>query len=81
MRKWLTENDYLEMFQLDGYQKRVFKNMEKRDGGVAFFEKTGVEFIFQDLKSYLEYLAVAICSKKLSLIFVLSTDHMITPHV
>ena len=27
-----------------------------------FFEKTGVEFIFQCLKSYLEYLATAVCS-------------------
>ena len=26
---WLTENDCLEMFQLDGYQKGVFKNREK----------------------------------------------------
>ena len=27
---WLTENDCLEMFQLDGYQKGVFENREKR---------------------------------------------------
>ena len=52
----------MEIFQLDGYQKGVFKNREKRGGGVAFFVKTGVEFILQDLKSDLEYLAITICN-------------------
>ena len=59
---WLTENDCLEMFQFEGYQKEVFTIREKRGGGVAFFVKTGVEFILQDLKSDLEYLAITVCS-------------------
>ena len=44
------------------FSNGVFKNREKRCGGVAFFVKTGVEFILQDLKSDLEYLAITVCS-------------------
>ena len=50
------------MSQLDSYQKGFFKKRDKRGGGVAFFLKFGVELILQDLKSYLEYLAITICS-------------------
>ena len=60
---WLTDNDFLDFFQLDGYQKGVFKNREKRGGGVAFFVRTGVEFILQDLNSDLEYLTITIWNK------------------
>ena len=47
---WLTIKDCLEMFQLDGYQKGVFKNREKGVVVYLFFVKTGVESILQDLK-------------------------------
>ena len=39
-----------------------FLKQGKKGGGVAFFVKTEVEFILQDLKADLEYLAITTCS-------------------
>ena len=60
---WLTDNDFLDFFQLDGYQKGVFKKREKRGGSVAIFVRTGVELILQDFNFDLEYLTITIWNK------------------
>ena len=39
-KTWLSDNDPLELYNLDGYQKDIFVNRQKsRGGGLAFFLK------------------------------------------
>ena len=44
---WLNENDCLEMFQLDGYQKEFLKIRKKRGSGVAFFCENELNLFFK----------------------------------
>ena len=46
-----------------GIKKGFLKIGKKRGGGVAFFVKTGAEFILQDLNSDMEDLTITIWNK------------------
>ena len=46
---WLSDNDPLELFNLDGYQKGIFVNRQKSRGwGLAFFIKDQIDFFIKD---------------------------------
>ena len=52
---WLSDNDPLELYNLDGYQEGVFVNRQKsRGGGLAFFIKDQIDFSHEILSNELE---------------------------
>ena len=54
-KTWLSDNDPLELNNLDGYQKGIFVNRQKsRGGGLAFFMEDQIDFSHEILSNELE---------------------------
>ena len=60
-KTWLNDNDRLELYNLDGYQKDIFVNRQKsRGGGLAFFIKDQIDFSHEILSYELEIVVLTL---------------------
>ena len=58
---WLSDNDPLELYNLDGYQNCIFVNRQKsRGGGLAFFIKDQIDFSHEIVLNELEIVVLTL---------------------
>ena len=62
---WLTDNDPLGLYQIEGYQPVEVKNRpNKRGGGLAVFVRNDINYSMMNFSIDIEHMAMSLISKQ-----------------
>ena len=62
---WLTDNDPLGLYQIEGYQPVEVKNRpNKRGGGLAVFVRNDMNYSMMNLSIDIEHMAISLINKQ-----------------